>query len=190
MDRTTRIFPLDSVTTSNPVHVYFHYIMRDDKEKNGNSDLSLTVFSLMDPTKHVNSMPIPGTSVAGATPVMDVDDDVPSSNNQYPLCHALMKRLSRTLDRVMKEFQSPIKTKHERGESIVDMIVEKVLVKKLRLKLKKLNEEDTDDDYDRDSDLLTQELKTINQKLNESLKVILNPKLYTLHPKPYTHPKP
>ena len=33
----------------NPVHVYFHYLMRDDTEKTGNGDLSLAVFSMMDP---------------------------------------------------------------------------------------------------------------------------------------------
>ena len=66
----------------NPVHVYFHYIMSDDKEKSGNTDLSLAVFSLMKPTKHVNDMPMPGASTAAAATVMDVVDDVPSSDNQ------------------------------------------------------------------------------------------------------------
>ena len=82
-----------------------------------------------------------------------------------------MKRLSRTLDTVIKEFQSPIKRKRERGVSVLDMIEEKVRVKKLRLQLKELNEEDPDDDYDRDNNLLTQQLKTINKKLNEATNV-------------------
>ena len=69
------------------MHVYFHYIMRDDKEKTGNGDLSLAVFSLMDPMKHVNTMSMPGASAAAAAEVIDVDDDVPSLDNQqvtYP----------------------------------------------------------------------------------------------------------
>ena len=82
-----------------------------------------------------------------------------------------MKRLSRTLDTVIKEFQSPIKRRRERGESVLDMIEEKVRVKKLRLQLKELNEEDPDDDYVRDNNLLTQQLKTINKKLNEATNV-------------------
>ena len=79
-----------------------------------------------------------------------------------------MKRLSRTLDTVIKEFQSPIKRKGERGESVLDIIEEKVRVKKLRLQLKQLNEEDPDEDYDRDNDLLTQQLTAINKKLKEA----------------------
>ena len=82
-----------------------------------------------------------------------------------------MKRLSRTLDTVIKEFQSPIKRRRERGASVLDMIEEKVRVKKLRLQLKELNEEDPDDDYVRDNNLLTQQLKTINKKLNEATNV-------------------
>lgn len=82
-----------------------------------------------------------------------------------------MKRLSRTLDTVIKEFQSPIKRRRERGSSVLDMIEEKVRVKKLRLQLKELNEEDPDDDYVRDNNLLTQQLKTINKKLNEATNV-------------------
>ena len=79
-----------------------------------------------------------------------------------------MKRLSRTLDTVIKEFQSPIKRKRERGVSVLDIIEEKVRVKKLRLQLKQLNEEDPDEDYDRDDDLLTQQIKAINKKLKEA----------------------
>ena len=71
----------------NPIHVYFHYLMRDDKEKTGNGDLSLAVFSMMDPRKHVNSMPMPGASAASASETIDVDDDVPSSSDNQQVTY-------------------------------------------------------------------------------------------------------
>ena len=66
----------------NPVHVYLHYIMREDKVRSGNDDLSIAAFSLMDVKKHVNSMSMPAGAMTSTTTTHDDDEDMPSSDNQ------------------------------------------------------------------------------------------------------------
>ena len=58
------------------MHVHLHYIVREDKVRSGNDDLSVSAFSLVDVKKHVNSMSMP----AGAmTSCSTNDEDMPSS---------------------------------------------------------------------------------------------------------------
>ena len=105
----------------NPIHVYLHYIMREDKARSGNDDLSIAAFSLMDVTKHVNSMFMP----AGAmTSCSTNDEDMPSSDNQpaaKDTRQSLYKRLGRALDNVMQEHNSPVKRPRARP-SIMDTL--------------------------------------------------------------------
>ena len=154
--------------TDNAVHVYLHYIMCEDKEKSGNEDLSTAAFSLIDSRKHVNSMHMPGVSTS--TSYDDVDEDVPSSDNQPPkkaTRKSIFKRLSRTLDKVIEEVNRPAKRRRT-PMSIVDILEKKVRVKKLWKQLKELNEEDPDEDYERDNNLLGKELSTINNELTKA----------------------
>ena len=87
----------------NPVHVYLHYIMRDDKEKTGSDDLSIAAFSLIDPKKHVNSMFMPAGSTT-STRMCDYDEDMPSSDNQPAGVNreSLYRRLDRALNNVIQ----------------------------------------------------------------------------------------
>ena len=155
----------------NPLFVYLHYIMREDNERTGSDDLSIAAFSLIDPKKHVNSMQLPAGAFTSTTKTIDVDDDVPSSDNQPPkrkrtTRQSFMNRLNRTLDSVMKEHYSPAKRERERP-SIMDLLDKKVRAKKLRSQLSQLNEQDPDDDYERDDLLLIAELSSINNELSE-----------------------
>ena len=145
--------------------------MREDNERTGSDDLSIAAFSLIDPKKHVNSMQLPAGAFTSTTKTIDVDDDVPSSDNQPPkrkrtTRQSFMKRLNRTLDSVMKEHYSPAKRERERP-SIMDLLDKKVRAKKLRSQLSQLNEQDPDDDYERDDLLLIAELSSINNELSE-----------------------
>ena len=153
----------------NPIHVYLHYIMREDKHKSGSDDLSIATFSLIDPKKHVNSMSMP----AGSTPFTpsDVDEDIPSAGNPTAgvTREYFYSRLDKAISKVMDEHVSgPAKRPRS---SIVDMLEKKVRVKKLRMQLKTLQEEDpdsNDEDYARDCYLLSQELSTINNALTKA----------------------
>ena len=42
----------------NPTNVFYHYIIQDARS-NGEGEVAIVSLSLMDPTKHVNSMPCP-----------------------------------------------------------------------------------------------------------------------------------
>ena len=153
----------------NPVHVYLHYIMREDKERSGNDDLSIAAFSLIDPKKHMNSMSMPaGAMTSTTTTTHDNDEDMPSSDNQPPkrtTRQSFMDRLNSTLDTLMKDY-SPVKRRRDRP-SIMDLLDKKVRAKKLRLQLKEMQEQDPDEDYDRDNLLITAELSSINNELTE-----------------------
>ena len=128
----------------NPVHVYLHYIMREDKERSGNDDLSIAAFSLIDPKKHMNSMSMPaGAMTSTTTTTHDNDEDMPSSDNQPPkrtTRQSFMDRLNSTLDTLMKDY-SPVKRRRDRP-SIMDLLDKKVRAKKLRLQLKEMQEQD------------------------------------------------
>ena len=156
-------FPLFCM--DNPIHVYLHYIMREDRHKSGSDDLSIATFSLIDPKKHVNSMSMP----AGSTPF--VDEDIPSAANPAAgvTREYFYSRLDKAISKVMDEHVSgPAKRPRS---SIVDMLEKKVRVKKLRMQLKTLQEEDpdsNDEDYARDCYLLSQELSTINNALTKA----------------------
>ena len=141
--------------------------MREDKARSGNDDLSIAAFSLMDVTKHVNSMSMPAGAMTSRT---TNDEDMPSSSDNQPAAkdtpQSLYKRLGRALDNVMQEHNSPVKRPRARP-SIMDLLAQKIRAKKLRSQLKQLNEEDPDDDYERDNLLITEELSSINNELTE-----------------------
>ena len=140
--------------------------MREDKARSGNDDLSIAAFSLMDVTKHVNSMSMPAGAMTSRT---TNDEDMPSSDNQpaaKDTRQSLYKRLGRALDNVMQEHNSPAKRPRARP-SIMDLLAQKIRAKKLRSQLKQLNEEEPDDDYERDNLLITEELSNINNELTE-----------------------
>ena len=140
--------------------------MREDKARSGNDDLSIAAFSLMDVTKHVNSMSMP----AGAMTSRTINDEDMSSSDNQPAAkdtrQSLCKRLGRALDNVMQEHNSPVKRPRARP-SIMDLLDQKIRAKKLRSQLKQLNEEEPDDDYERDNLLITAELSSINNELTE-----------------------
>ena len=149
----------------NPIHVYLHYIMRDDEEHTGNDNLSLAAFSLINESKHVNTMPMPSTRTIRRTPTYGDDEDVPSSSDQpkrSPTATSFLRRLSKSLDQVMKDV-TPAKRKRE--VDTADIIARKLRLKKLRRQLKEMNEVEPDDDFERDDHILKSELSTVNDKL-------------------------
>ena len=160
---------------NNPVHVYLHYIMQDDKTKTGSDDLSIAAFSLIDSKKHVNSMRMPAGSTTPTT-ICDVDQDIPSSDNQPARVtrESLYKRLHGALNQVMQEHASgPVKRPRS---SIADMVEEKIRIKKLRIQLKAMQDEDPDpdEDYDRDCILLSEDLVSINNDLKNARETVTN----------------
>ena len=143
----------------------YHYILRDAK-KNGEGDLVIAGLSLMDSTKHVNSMPMPGATKHGATMPSETDEDMPSDHsNKRRERHSrkgIMTRLSKTLDNVIRQYNP---RSRKRKTDVMDIIERKIRVKAMRLKLKQLNDNDPDSDYERDDNLLHMELSTVNEQL-------------------------
>ena len=97
------------------------------------------------------------------------DEDVPSSSDNQvpknPTRQSYLNRLSKTLDKVIREHNAASPAKRKREVDPLAMLERKMRLRKLRVQLKEMNEIEPDSDYLRDDDLLTQELSTVNKKL-------------------------
>ena len=91
----------------NPIYLLLHYMMEDAKN-NGECDLAVVALSLMDVTKHVNTMPTAGATEGGTT-TTELDEDVASDHHEKKKGRkysrsSFMKRLSNTLDNVLQQY--------------------------------------------------------------------------------------
>ena len=151
----------------NPTNVFYHYIIQDARS-NGEGEVVIASLSLMDPTKHVNSMDMPGATMEATTEsTLEAEEDewTPEkrSKKNSPSRKSFMKRLHKTLDNCIQEY-SPSPKKRAKVD-VMDVLQRKIRVKKMRVQLRQLHEVDPDSDYERDNDLLDTELGEVNTKL-------------------------
>ena len=151
----------------NPTNVFYHYIIQDARS-NGEGEVVIASLSLMDPTKHVNSMDMPGATMEAtmeSTLEAEEDEWTPEkrSKKNSPSRKSFMKRLNKTLDTCIQEY-SPSPKKRAKVD-VMDVLQRKIRVKKMRMQLRQLQEVDPDSDYERDNDLLDTELGEVNTKL-------------------------